>query len=408
MSGVTFPQGFLAGVVAAGLREREGRDDLALLFSSKPCTAAGLFTSSAFKAAPVVLSQRNLVDGRAQAVIANAGCANAYTGAEGNRDSEEMARLAASHLRLAHSTDQTASEPALDERDVLVASTGVTGHRLPMDKIRAALPSITLSADGGERFARAIMTTDTVPKQAEAVFDVGGREYRIGGCAKGSGMIHPNLATMLAFLTTDAPVERALLEASLRDAAAASFDMITVDSDSSPNDSLIILANGAAGGPALRDGVEGAEQFRRGVERVCIELAKGMARDGEGATKLIEVEVAGARSLTEARIAARTVAGSSLVKSAVHGNDPNWGRVLAAVARCGVEAEQARTSLFWQGVCLFREGGLVAYDEESVSAATDAPEVRIRVELGIGDGTATAWGCDLSEEYVRINSEYTT
>ncbi len=406
--GVTAPRGFLAGAVPAGLRERGRGDDLALLFSESPCVAAGLFTNAAFRAAPVVLSQRNLIDGKAQAVIANAGCANAYTGAEGYRDSEEMARLAASHLRLAGSSDRTASKLALVESDVLVASTGVTGHRLAMDKIRAALPSITLAADGGERFARAIMTTDTVPKQAAATFETGDRRYSVGGCAKGSGMIHPNLATMLAFLTTDAPVERAFLEASLRDAAAASFEMMTVDGDSSPNDSLIILANGLGGGPALREGVEGATQFSEAVEQVCVELAKGMARDAEGATKLIEVEVVGARSVADARIAARTVAGSPLVKSAVYGNDPNWGRVLAAIARSGADAEEGRTSLFWQGVCLFQEGRLVPYDEKAVGAATNASEVRIRVDLGLGAAAATAWGCDLTEEYVRINSEYTT
>jgi len=394
-AGVTAPRGFLAGSAAAGLRTLSSNDDLALLFSEAPCVAAGLFTSSALRAAPVLLSQRNLADGKAQAVIANAGCANAYTGAEGLRDSEEMAHLAASRLRVA-------------DGDVLVASTGVTGHLLPMDKIRDALPSIALDRDGGERFARAIMTTDTVPKQAAATFTAGGREYRVGGCAKGSGMIHPNMATMLAFLTTDAPVEQAFLEKTLRRAAEVSFEMITVDGDSSPSDTIVILANGAAGGPALGEGVEGATQFREAVAQVCIELAKGMARDGEGATKLIEVKVSGAKSVADARAAARTVAGSPLVKSAVYGNDPNWGRVLAAVARSGAEAEESATSLFWQGVCVFQKGRMLSYDEEALSLATKSDEVRIRVDLGLGNGRAVAWGCDLTEEYVRINSEYTT
>jgi len=394
-AGVTTPLGFLAGAVSAGLRKRASRDDLALLFSESPCVAAGLFTSSAIQAAPVVLSRRNLADGKAQAVVVNAGCANAYTGAEGYRDSEEMARLAASRLRLA-------------ESDILVASTGVTGHRLDMEKIRTALPSISLSRDGGDRFARAIMTTDTVPKQATATFAADGREYHVGGCAKGSGMIHPNLATMLAFLTTDAPVERVYLEKSLRRAADASFHMITVDGDTSPNDTLLILANGAAGGPSLRDGVDGSTQFREAVAQVCVELAKGMARDAEGATKLIEVKVVGAKSAGDARAAARTVAGSPLVKSAVYGNDPNWGRVLAAVARSGAAVEEEATSLFWQGVCVFQRGRALAYDEKALSAATKGDEVRIRVDLGLGSGRAVAWGCDLTDEYVRINSEYTT
>jgi glutamate N-acetyltransferase/amino-acid N-acetyltransferase len=394
-AGVTAPRGFLAGSAAAGLRTLSNSADLALLFSETPCVAAGLFTRSALKAAPVLLSQRNLADGKAQAVIVNSGCANAYTGPDGVRDSEEMARLAAGRLSLA-------------DADVLVASTGVTGHRLAMDKIRAALPSITLQRDGGERFARAIMTTDTVPKQAATTFVVGEREYRVGGCAKGSGMIHPNLATMLAFLTTDAPVERAFLENSLRRAEEVSFEMITVDGDSSPSDTLLILANGAAGGPVFDEGVEGAAQFQEAVAQVCVELAKGMARDGEGATKLIEVKVVGAKSVADARAAARTVAGSPLVKSAVYGNDPNWGRVLAAVARSGAEAEEGATSLFWQGVCVFQKGSALSYDEKALSAATRSDEVRIRVDLGLGKGRAVAWGCDLTEEYVRINSEYTT
>jgi glutamate N-acetyltransferase/amino-acid N-acetyltransferase len=213
---------------------------------------------------------------------------------------------------------------------------------------------------------------------------------------------------MLAFLTTDAPVERAFLENSLRRAAEASFEMITVDGDTSPNDTLLILANGAGGGPTLREGVEGAAQFSEAVAQVCVELAKAMARDGEGATKLIEVKVVGAKSLKDARAAARTVAGSPLVKSAVYGNDPNWGRVLAAVARSGAEVDESAISLFWQGVCVFQRGRVPAYDEEALSAATKSDEVRIRVDLGMGGARAIAWGCDLTEEYVRINSEYTT
>jgi len=407
-TGVTTPLGFLAGAVAAGLRTRSGQDDLALLFSELRCVAAALFTSSAIAAAPVVLSRRNIADGKARAVVVNAGCANAYTGAEGYRDSEEMVRLAASQLRFAYSNAGSASKLRLADSDVLVASTGVTGHRLPIDKIRAAMPKIVLDRDGGGRFAHAIMTTDTVPKQAAAVFTSGGREYRVGGCAKGSGMIHPNLATMLAFLTSDAPVERAFLEETLRSAADASFHMITVDGDTSPNDTLLILANGAAGGATLREGVEGAAQFREAVVKVCVELAKAIARDAEGATKLIEIKVVGAKSLDDARTAARTVAGSSLVKSAVYGNDPNWGRVLAAVARSGAAVEEEATNLFWQGVCVFRRGRPLAYDEKALSAATKNDEVRIRVDLGLGRARAVAWGCDLTEEYVRINSEYTT
>jgi len=394
--GVTSPQGFLAGAVSAGIRGRsDGRPDLALLYSERPCSAAALFTASTLKAAPVLLSQRHLADGKAQAVIVNSGCANAYVGDQGRRDAEEMARLAASKLRLAVS-------------DVVVASTGVTGHVMPMEKLRAALPTIALDRGGGEQFARAIMTTDTVPKQASVAFSVGEREYRVGGCAKGAGMIHPNLATMLAFLTTDASVESAFLHQTLREAVAVSFNMISVDGDTSPSDTLLIIANGAAGGPMIGEGNEGAPRFRKAVETVCVALAKGLARDAEGATKLIEVEVEGALTPTDARAAARTVAGSPLVKSAVYGNDPNWGRVLAAVARSGATAKEETVSLFWQGMCVFERGRPVPYDKDALSAATNEPEVRIRVDLGMGRAAAVAWGCDLTEEYVRINAEYTT
>jgi glutamate N-acetyltransferase/amino-acid N-acetyltransferase len=394
--GVTSPQGFLAGAVSAGIRGRsDGRPDLALLYSERPCSAAALFTASTLKAAPVLLSQRHLADGKAQAVIVNSGCANAYVGDQGRQDAEEMARLAASKLRLAVS-------------DVVVASTGVTGHVMPMEKLRAALPTIALDRGGGEQFARAIMTTDTVPKQASVAFSVGEREYRVGGCAKGAGMIHPNLATMLAFLTTDAPVESAFLQRALREAADASFNMVSVDGDTSPSDTLLIMANGAAGGSMIGEGDEGAPLFREAVEAVCVALAKGLARDAEGATKLIEVEVEGALTPTDARAAARTVAGSPLVKSAVYGNDPNWGRVLAAVARSGATAKEETVSLFWQGMCVFERGRPVPYDKDALSAATNEPEVRIRVDLGMGRAAAVAWGCDLTEEYVRINAEYTT
>jgi glutamate N-acetyltransferase/amino-acid N-acetyltransferase len=393
--GVTFPRGFLAGTTEAGLRTYGGRNDLALLFSEAPCVAAGLFTNSAVVASAVTLSRLSLKNGKAQAIVANSGCANAYTGPEGVRDSEEMVKLAARHL-------------GLRPEDVLIASTGVTGHRLPIEKIREALPKVTLSRTGGNAFAHAIMTTDTVPKLASATFEVAGREYRIGGCAKGSGMIHPNLATMLAFLTTDAPVKRAFLEATLRRAADVSFHTLTVDGDSSPNDTLLILANGMAGGATFTEGSEGAMHFLEAVCSVCVQLAKAMARDGEGATKLIEVEVVGAKSIEDARRAARTVAGSPLVKSAVYGNDPNWGRVLAAAARSGSDIREESTSITWQGACVFREGCLVAYDEEALSAATESEEVHIQIDLGLGEERAVAWGCDLTEEYVKINSEYTT
>jgi glutamate N-acetyltransferase/amino-acid N-acetyltransferase len=394
--GVTAPRGFVAGAVAAGIRgEDSNRLDLGLLYSEQACAAAALFSTNVLKSSPVQLSERHLCGGKVQAAIANSGCANAYTGERGMRDAEEMSRLAAGKL-------------GLTEGDVVVASTGVTGRALPMESIRLALPSLALSREGGEQFARAIMTTDRVPKQAAASFAVNGKGYRIGGCAKGSGMIHPNLATMLAFLTTDAPVDHVFLQKALKQAADVSFNMLSVDGDTSPSDALLIMANGAAGGPAIDQSREGRQLFEEALDRVCVELAKAMARDAEGATKLIEVEVVGALTEYDARTAARTVAGSSLVKAAVYGNDPNWGRVLAAVGRSGAEVDEARISLYWQGERLFQKGSPVPFDKKAMSRATNQPEVRIRVDLGMGKAAAVAWGCDLTEEYVRINAEYTT
>lgn len=347
------------------------------------------------KAAPVLLSQRNLADGRAQAVVANAGCANACSGDQGMHDAREMAELAARRLGVA-------------AEDVVVASTGVTGCFLPMDSIRNPLLAIEPSREGGEAFARAIMTTDKVPKLAAAAFTVGDRRYVVGGCAKGSGMIHPDMATMLAFLTTDAPLGPVFLRQALDEAVAVSFNMVTVDGDTSPNDMALLMANGAAGGEPLHSGHKAAPLFRQALRATCIHLAKGLARDAEGATKLIEVRVEGAASDADARLAARAVAGSMLVKAAVYGCDPNWGRILVAAGYSGADLREESTSLYLQDVCLLARGRPEPFDEASLRSALAGPDVSIRLDLGLGKGKATAWGCDLTEEYVRFNSEYTT
>lgn len=394
--GLTFPRGFQAGAVAADIRGKgDGRLDLALLFSETPCNAAGLFTTSAFRSPTVVLTNTNLRNGRLRGVVANSGCANAYVGEQGMRDARQMAEMAADKL-------------GIDAGEVAVASTGVTGVAMPMERIETALPRIALDPAGGVVFAKAVMTTDTVVKQAQTTLTVDGRECRIGGCAKGAGMIHPNLATMLSFLTTDATVEGGFLKRALQQAADLSFNMLTVDGDTSPNDTLLILANGAAGAPPVGEGGEAASAFQQALADVCVQLAIQLARDAEGATKVIEVQVSGTASIAEARCAARIVAGSPLVKSAVHGNDPNWGRVIAAVARSGVQVDEAKTSLTWQGVRLFDGSNPVPFDKQALSRLTQTDEVRIEVNLGVGDSSATAWGCDLSAEYVKINAEYTT
>ncbi|MCJ7511197.1 MAG: bifunctional glutamate N-acetyltransferase/amino-acid acetyltransferase ArgJ [Dehalococcoidia bacterium] len=393
--GVASVRGFLAGAVRAGIKEGVDRLDLGILYSQQPCAAAGVFTSNRVKAAPILLCQKHLADGRAQAIVANSGCANACTGEDGLRQAYEMAEL-------------TAAKLAIQPEDVLVASTGVIGSFLPMDRVRSAIGEIVLSSKGGDDLARAIMTTDTVPKQIAVRFDCQGSRYTVGGVAKGAGMIHPHLATMLCFLTTDAPAGQGFLDAALRRAVDVSFNMITIDGDSSTNDMVVVLANGLAAGEPLDAQHPAAEAFCDALAQVCTYLAKAICRDAEGATKLIEVRVEGAASDADARLAARGVAGSLLVKTAVYGEDLNWGRILAALGGSGADMSEDKTTLYLGGVCLYRSGRPLDYDERAARAALAGAEVELRLELGLGEGVATAWGCDITEEYVRLNSAYTT
>jgi glutamate N-acetyltransferase/amino-acid N-acetyltransferase len=390
--GVTSPGGFLAGATSAGIKyDEQGCLDLGILFSEVPCTTTAVFTTNKVKAALVLLNQRRLQGDGIRAVVMNSGCANSCTGEAGMADAVEMTEMAARHVGVAPEA-------------VLVASTGVIGVRLPMEHIRAAVSKLALSVDGGHDLARAIMTTDTVPK--EVAVKAGG--FIIGGCAKGSGMIHPDLATMLAFLTTDAAVDADFLRQALREAVDISFNMVSIDGDNSTNDMVLIMANGMAGGKHIAPGSRQAGVFQQALSRVCVHLARAIARDGEGATKLIEVRVSSAASLAEARQAARTIVGSSLVKAAVHGSDPNWGRVIAAAGRSGVELMADRLELRIGDICLVRNGCPVPFERQEVVRLLDGREVYIDLSLNIGDGAATAWGCDLSEEYVTINSDYTT
>lgn len=392
---VTSPRGFFAGAVSAGIKSGvKSRLDLGILFSERPCVAAGMFTTNKVKSAPVLLDQRRLQRGRIVALIANSGCANASTGEQGMADAEEMTALAAKAI---------GAEP--DE--VLVFSTGVIGKNLPMPRIREAVKDIVLSPEGGHALARAIMTTDTVPKEVAFAVRVGSG-FTIGGIAKGSGMIHPNMATMFCFITTDAAVEPDFLKTALKHAVDASFNLVTVDGDTSPSDSVLVMANGIAGNAPIQAGTAEARVFSRALDAVCIRLAKEIARDGEGATKLIEVTVEGARTTRDARLAARTVVGSSLVKTAVHGADPNWGRILAAVGRSGARMDEMATDVIIGDVFVLKAGRPQDYDENDVIRVFQQKEVPIRVRLNLGRRSATAWGCDLSKEYVTINSQYMT
>ncbi len=393
--GITSPQGFCAGATSAGIKKVKDSLDLAILYSEAPCTAAGVFTTNRIKAAPVLLSQKRLQSGKAVAVVVNAGCANACTGEQGLSDAEETAELVAQSI-------------GVSPEDVLVASTGVIGERLPMRRIREGIRKIALSKDGGHELARAIMTTDTKPKEVAVEVKVDGSRFMIGGVAKGAGMIHPNLATLLGFLTTDAAVELDFLRSALQKAANASFNMLSIDGDTSTNDTLIIMANGMAGNKLITQNSRQADAFQQALERVSVHLARCIAGDGEGATKLIEVTVSGAPSMAEARLAARTVVSSPLVKSAVHGNDPNWGRIMAAVGRSGVEVVESKIELYMGDTCVIRSGQPVACSKRELIKILDNKEVKFIINLNLGTAKATAWGCDLSEEYVTINSQYTT
>ena len=403
---VTFARGFRAGTAACGIKAfttgasaipTGQRDDLCVVHSSYPCDTGGVFTTNKIKSASVVIDQLHLQHNRVQALVINSGNANACTGAQGFKDALLMAKLAADRLDL-------------DPDQVLVGSTGVIGRYLPMDAVKAGIVSASgaLSADHGVDAAKAIMTTDTRPKTAQKEIELGGRTVRIGGMCKGSGMIHPNMATMLAYITTDAAVEPGLMAKLVKPVADRSFNQVTIDGDSSTNDTFLILANGAAGNAPIVSGTAEAEALEAAILDIARKLAQAIARDGEGATKMIAVRVEGAESDDEARTAARAVASSSLVKTAVHGGDPNWGRIVCALGYSGAELALDKLHLSVGGLVVFERGAGVDVDLSAVRRAFEQPEIEIVATLGLADGQAEAWGCDLSEEYVRINAEYTT
>ena len=395
--GITTPRGFRVASARAGLRLGPG-PDLALIVSDRgPVPAAATFTKNRLRAAPVEISLRALRASRGQvaAVVANAGCANAGTGAEGLADARAVQAFVAQRIGAA-------------SRHVFTASTGLIGSRLGVEKIASALPGLQPStgrrADG--EAARAIMTTDTVPKEAAVEVDLGrGRTARLAGMAKGSGMIHPQMGTMLAFLTTDAPISPAALKQSLRATVDRTFNQVTVDGDPSTNDTVLLLASGAEGGRELSGGT--LEAFGEGLEAVCRSLAEQIAADGEGARHRIDVSVIRARSDREARLVARTVASSSLVKTAVHGADPNWGRIAAAAGRSGARLDPDRLAVRIGSITVY-DGTPVPFDERAASRALRGKVVGIGLDLRLGTGSGMAWGCDLSAEYVSINSEYRT
>lgn len=404
--GVTAPKGYRAAGIAAGLKP-SGLPDLALILSNVEAIAAGVFTTSQVRAACVDYCRERLqTKASAQAILCNAGQANAATGSKGWEDALDSA-MALSQLL------------SIPPESILLASTGVIGQRIKLDALKAALPKLTgeLSETGSDSAAKAITTTDLVPKSIALETTLHDRPVRIGGIAKGSGMIHPNMATMLAFVTCDAGVSPHLWQEMLSRAADRSFNQITVDGDTSTNDSLIALANGQSRTPAITEMGPEAEKLEAMLTEVCIYLAKAIARDGEGATCLLEVQVSGAPDEKAARQVARTIAGSSLVKSAIFGRDPNWGRIAGAAGRAGVIFDQNDLQIKLGDFLLLQNGQPQAFDRAAANAylkqaAAGAylkdDTVLISVSIGHGSGSGVAWGCDLSYDYVKINAEYTT
>ncbi len=393
--GVVAPGGFVAGGVACGVRESATRD-LGLLVSEMSGASAAVYTRNAVKAAPLVVTREAVEGGDVRAVVVNSGIANAATGRRGLEDARRMQALAAEALGFA-------------PEEVAVASTGVIGEYLPMDRISAGIEAGvgTLDGDGGS-FAEAILTTDTRTKEAAVRVEIGGRNVTVGGTAKGSGMIHPNMGTMLAFLTTDAAVDKGCLQETLSQATERTFNRVTVDGDTSPNDMALLLANGAAGNEPLTFDSADYPVFAEAVEAVMQKLAKEIARDGEGATKLIEVVVEGARDEASAATLAKSIAGSNLVKTAVCGADANWGRVLTAMGYSGAAFDPDGVEIHFGPVRVFADGEPTPHDEAEANATLAGDEVRITVRLREGGASAAAWGCDLTCKYVEINGSYRT
>lgn len=395
--GVTAARGFSASGVAAGIRNGGAGKDVALIVADRPSAAAGVFTTNKVAAAPVVVSRETLVPGVLQAIVVNAGNANACTGWRGLEDARAM---------------QAATAEALGvfTELVAVASTGVIGVRLPLGLVESGISDAAaeLDTNGGASAAEAIMTTDTFAKECAVRVVVGEHTWTVGGMAKGSGMIRPNMATMLGFITTDAPLTATAAEEVLRAAVGRTFNRVTVDGDTSTNDMVLLMANGAAGGESVEVGDPRLEPVAAALETVAAELARMIARDGEGATTFVEVTVTGAASDSDAELAAFTIAESPLVKTAVFGRDPNWGRVAMALGRSGAQVDPDRFEIAVAGVLTCADGQAVDFDETAASAAMDAPGVVIAVDMHVGDGEATVWTCDLSYDYIRINAEYRT
>lgn len=395
--GTTSPQGFSAGAAQASLK-KPGRYDLAVLISDIPAKAAAVFTTNKFQAAPVLVSRKHLIQEKCKGIVVNSGFANACTGVPGLSDAEKMTEITAKYLGCA-------------QEEILVASTGVIGVFLPMDRIETGISDAcaNLSPENGHRAALAIMTTDTFVKEAALQYQYMGEVITIGGMVKGSGMIHPDMATLLGFITTDAVIDRKCLKKALDRAVQESFNMVTVDRDTSTNDSLFLLANGAAGNVLIEDSdSEGFAIFQEALRFLLIKLTKMIARDGEGATKMLEVQVSGAKDINDARLGARSIAASNLVKAAIFGEDANWGRIVCALGYSKADFDPALVDVFIGELAVAHNGEGLKFDEDQAKEILKKDTIIVRVALNQGEASATAWGCDLTYDYVKINGDYRT
>ncbi len=395
-AGVTFPKGFKAAGVKAGSKKR-GNLHLALIYTEKEAAVAGVFTKNAVAAAPVIVSREVVKGGKAHAIVANAGCANACTGETGLADARKMAALAAAEVGCASD-------------EVLVGSTGIIGVNLPMDKLEAGIKAAAaeLSEDGSKNAGNAIITTDTYSKACSCEVEIGGQAVRFGAIAKGSGMIQPNMATMLCYITTDANISSQLMQKALSEIVEVSFNMISVDGDMSTNDTVLVLANGASGAAEITDGSPEYDKFYATLKEICRELSKRIAADGEGATKFLTINVSGTKTFEDAKTVAMSIAKSPLVKTAFFGEDPNWGRVICAVGYAGIPMVPEKTVIKFGGVPVYANGLGAEFNEDDIHKVMAEHDIVIDVEMGMGDAKATVWSCDFSYEYVKINGEYHT
>lgn len=398
--GVTAAKGFLAGGLHCGIRKNRSKPDLAMIYSETECAAAAVYTQNLVKGAPILVTQKNISDGKARAVICNSGNANTCN-ADGVEKAERMCQIAAAALNI-------------DPGDVVVASTGVIGQALPIEPIENAAQNLagSMSHDGSALAAAAIMTTDTIPKEAAVEVEIGGKTVRVGGISKGSGMIHPNMATMLCFVTTDCAISPAMLQKAVKQTADRTFNMISVDGDTSTNDTYAVLANGMAGNKEITEEGEDFQLFAEALEAVSRRLSKLMAGDGEGATKLLVCRTFGAKDEETARIVAKSVICSTLFKAAMFGADANWGRALCAIGYSGADVDVTKIDVSFQSaggrVKVCKNGAGIEFSEETAKEVLSEKEIEILVALNQGNASAEAYGCDLTYDYVKINGDYRT